>query len=141
MAPVTVTLSGVTTVGLWAAILGVVGIFLRQIVPWRKQTSDAEARLRDALIARVEKLESKLERLTARHAAERALGNHMLQNITACFDATLLMLEMNPQRAPEIVTKIKEMRAAQMVAEAQEKAIIRAAEIEADNREVSEEAE
>jgi hypothetical protein len=39
---------------------------------------------------------------------------------------------MNPDRALEVVAKIREMRATQMVAEAQEAAIIYAAEITAE---------
>lgn len=132
MAPVTVTLSGVTTVGLWAAILGVAGIFLRQIVPWKKQASDAEARLREALIQRVERLEQRLDRQQIRHDAEKRLLTHKLRNMTANFDSMLMMLEMNPDRGPEIVAKIKEQRARQMLAEAKESAIIYAAELQDD---------
>jgi hypothetical protein len=129
MAPVTVTLSGVTTVGLWAAILGVVGIFIRQIAPWKKQASEAEARLREALIQRVERLEVRLDRQQVRHDAEKRLLTHKLRNMTANFDSILLMLEMNPDRVPEIVVAIKEQRARQMVAEAKESAAIYADEL------------
>lgn len=123
--------SQLTTIGVWTAAIGFLGLLVRQIVPWKKVTSDADANLRDALIARVERLEQKLERQEARHVAETALGNHKLRNIQAAFDAMLLMLEMNPDRGPEIVAKIKEMRAAQMLAEAKEAAVIRAAAISA----------
>lgn len=118
-----------TTAGVWAAAIGFFGILIRQIGPWHKQASEAEARLRDTLISRVERLEIKLERQQIRHDAEKALSNHKLRNVTACFDAMLMMLELNPDRGPEIVQKIKEMRAAQMQAEAKEAAIIRAAEL------------
>jgi hypothetical protein len=129
MVPPSVTLTGATTVGLWAAIVGVLGIFVRQIVPWRKQDSDAEARFRDTLIKRIERL----ERQQIRVDAEKRLLIHKLRNVTACFDAMLMMLEMNPDRGPEIVAKIKEQRAAQMLAEAEEAAIISAAAIEAED--------
>jgi hypothetical protein len=127
--------SQLTVAGVWIAAIGVIGLLIRQIVPGHRAASEAEGRLRDALIKRVDLLERKLERQESRHAAERALGNHQLRNVTACFDAMLLMLEMNPDRGPEIVSKIKEMRASQIVAETQEKAIIRAAEIAADAEE------
>jgi hypothetical protein len=118
-----------TTAGVWVAALTLIGILARQVVPWKKQEDDSEAQFRDALIRRVENLESKIERQEARHRAEQGLSNHKLRNMTACFDAMLLMLEMTPERGPEIVTKIKAMRADQMKAEAREAAIIRAADI------------
>lgn len=130
--------SGWTMAGVWIAALTLIGIFIRQVVPWRKQEADSEAQFRDALIRRVENLESKIERQEARHKAEQGLSNHKLRNMTACFDAMLMMLEMNPERGPEIVIKIKQMRADQMKAEARESAIIRAAELSSANEAVAE---
>lgn len=138
MIPVSTIANGaqqLTMTGVWIAAIGIVGLLIRQIIPWRKQSSEAEANLRDDLIKRIEKLEQMLDRERLRHNAERALDRHRLNNITQCFDAMLMLIETTPEKASEIVTKIKEMRAVQMKAEAQEKAIIRAAEIEADERE------
>lgn len=115
--------------------LSLLGIIIRQILPWRRQVDEVAQHLRDDLLRRVEKLERTLERERLRHNAERALDRHRLNNVTACFDAMLLLLEMNPGRATEIVVKIKEMRATQILAESEEKAIIRAAEIAADEHE------
>lgn len=122
-------LSGITWAGVWVAIIGVIGLVVRQVVPWRKQESDAEARLRDSLIERVQRLEDRLDRQQVRHDAEKRLLIHKLRNMTANFDSMLMMLEMNPDRGPEIVSKIKQQRAAQMVAEAKESAVIYAAEL------------
>lgn len=127
--PANISLSGATAAGIWVAAITLIGILARQVVPWKKQEDDSEAQFRDALIRRVENLESKIERQEARHRAEQGLSNHKLRNMTACFDAMLLMMEMTPERGPEIVTKIKQMRADQMKAEAREAAIIRAADI------------
>lgn len=128
-----------TVAGVWIAALGILGLLIRQVLPWRKQEADAQQQFRDELLARertlierIEKLEAQLSRQQIRHNAERALDRHRLNNITQCFDAMLLLVETTPEKASEIVTKIKQMRAAQMDAEAKEKAIIRAAEIEAD---------
>ena len=126
-----------TTAGVWIAALTLIGIAVRQLVPWKKQEHDSEAQFRDALIRRVENLELKIERQEARHRAEQGLSNHKLRNMTACFDAMLLMLEMTPERGPEIVTKIKKMRADQMKAEAEETAIIRAADISGGNEAIA----
>lgn len=136
--------SGLTAAGVWMAAIGLLGILIRQVGPWRKQAHEAEvqaradeAKFRAELLAReafllqrIDSLESRLERQEAHHTAEKALGNHKLRNITACFDAMLMMMEMTPDRGAEVVVKIKEMRAAQIIAEAKEAAIIRAAEIE-----------
>lgn len=128
-----IPLSGITATGVWVAALSFLGLLIRQIGPWRKQEHEAEAAFRDGLLRRVERLERTLERERSRHAAERAVDRHRLNNITQCFDALLLLVETSPEKATEAVKRIKEMRAAQLKAEAQEKAIIRAAEIEAES--------
>lgn len=124
------SLSGLPFAGVVIAALAfVLGVIARQIVPWMKEGHDSEARLRDTLIARVERLEIRLERQQIRHDAEKRLLTHKLRNMTANFDSMLMMLEMNPDRGPEIVAVIKAQRAAQMLAEAREAAIISAAEL------------
>lgn len=128
----------VTSGALLLAALSLLGLLIKQIGPWRKQVTEEEAVFRadlraenGALKDRIGKIERILRRKEIRHNAERSLDRHKLGNLQACFDATILLLEMNPDRAGDVVAKIKEMRAAQMVAEAQEAAIIRAAEITA----------
>lgn len=124
--------------GVWISALSLIGILIRQIGPWRKQASDAEAVIRSDLLARVRQLENGRERERARYEANQSLDRHMLGNVTQCFDALLLMLEMAPQKAAQAVAKIKEMRARQLVAETEEKAIIRAAQIAAFERTAAE---
>ncbi len=114
------------------AALGLLGVIARQFVPYRKQAHDAEAKLRDDLIDRVGKLETRLDRQQIRHDAEKRLLTHKLRNMTANFDSMLMMLAMNPDRAAEVVDMIKKHRADQMVAEAKEAAIISAIELGAD---------
>ena len=125
-----------TAAGAWATFLALLGVIVRQVGPWRKQRDDAEDKLRGDLIKRIDKLEEQVrekDRLhdadRARHEAERALDRHRLNNVTQCLDALLLLLEQAPERATEAVARIKEMRGKQIIAEAQEKATIRAAEI------------
>lgn len=136
------SLQQVTAAGVVVAALSLLGLLIRQIGPWKKQTTDAEASFRAELLSRealltrrVDWLERTITRERRIHSAERALDRHRLNNITQCFDSLLLLIEMNPDRATEIVGKIKEMRATQMLAEAEEKAAIRAAEIVADDEE------
>lgn len=129
-----------TAAGVWVAALSFFGLLIRQILPWKKQAAETEARLRSDLMRRVERLERTLDSERAIHKAERSLDRHRLNNVTQCFDALLLLIEMAPERAAESVAKIKEMRAAQLEAEAREKALIRAAEIAAADRETEIEA-
>jgi light-regulated signal transduction histidine kinase (bacteriophytochrome) len=127
---------GWTAAGAWGSFLVLLGIIIRQVGPWRKQSIDAGQRLRDDLLRRVEKLERELDRKEVRHQAERALDRHKLNNVTQCLDALLLLLEAAPEKAAEIVGKIKEMRSGQIKAETLEKAAIHAAAIvDADERE------
>lgn len=133
-APIAVVSHGFswTAAGAWGTFLALLGVIIRMVGPWKRQTTEAEERLRRDLLDRVEKLETALERERARHSAERALDRHKLNNVTQCFDALLLLLEAAPERATEIVVRIKEMRAAQIAAEALEKGAIHAGEIAAD---------
>lgn len=86
---------------------------------------------RDEMGDRLARMEKQLSRQQIRHNAERALDRHRLNNINACFDALLLLLKANPEKSAEAVQMIEEMRAKQLLAEAEEKAIITAAELRA----------
>ncbi len=90
---------------------------------------------RDEMGDRLARMEKRFVRQQLRHNAERALARHQLSNISQCFDSMILLIETNPQKSPEIIAKVKEMRATQIIAEAEEKAAIRAAEIAADDGE------
>jgi ABC-type multidrug transport system fused ATPase/permease subunit len=87
---------------------------------------------RDEMGDRLAKMEKMLSRQQIRHNAERALDRHRLNNINACFDALLLLLKANPEKSSEAVKMIEDMRAKQLMAEAEEKAIIQAAAIKSE---------
>lgn len=125
-------------IAVWIAAIGIVGIFLRQIVPFRKQAAEAQAQLRTAeaqlradLMRRVEKLEEDRDRERLRYESELMIERHRAANVTAAFDAFLMLVKANPDKVAESVVMIEEMRARQMLAEAEEKSIIRAAIISA----------
>lgn len=124
--------------GAWASFFALVGLFIRQAVPWRKLTLDGAEALREDLMQALEKanvriarLEKQLERKDAKHEAERALDRHRINNMQACLDAVLMLLETAPDRTADIISRIKAMRKNQLEAEALEKGAIRAAEIHA----------
>lgn len=122
---------GWTAGGAWASFILLLGIIVRQIGPWRKQSIDASERLRDDLLRRVEKLERELDRKEVRHNAERAADRHRHANISQCFDMMLLMLEVaqDPEQVKKVIARVKDLRSRQLEAETLEKATIHAAEI------------
>lgn len=122
---------GWTAAGAWAAAAMLLGIIVRQVNPWRKIRIEADEKLREDLLGRVDALEKTLARERVHRDAERALDRHRLNNVTQCLDALLMLLEAAPEKSADAVRKIKEMRAVQLKAEAVEKSAIHAAEIAA----------
>ena len=124
------------TGGIWVVALSLVALLVNKIGPWSKQREEAEGEFRDKLIlanekltARVEKLEGAIKHQQTIHDAERALDRHRINNLTQCLDALLLLLQAAPDKAAEHVRKINEMRSRQLIAESEEKGIIQAAKI------------
>lgn len=92
----------------------------------KKIANEREANLLQERAQAMEAMSARMEKLEA----ERAVDRHRLNHVTQCFDALMLLLEMAPERATEHVARIKEMRAAQMMAEAAEKGAILGTRIE-----------
>lgn len=90
-----------------------------------KLRNDREASL---LSERAEEMAAMRERID-KLEAERSVDRHRLNNVTQCLDALLMLLETAPEKAAAHVIRIKEMRAAQMAAEAAEKGAIHGATI------------
>lgn len=136
-----VTVSGFT----WtAALMGLanllIGGLLVQIVRTRptlkKIANEREANLLSERAAemermgeRIEALEAQLEQQRARHEAERALDRHRLNNMDQCLTYLFMVFEKMPEKVPEAMAAVKDMRAEQLKAEAVEKATIHAVEI------------
>lgn len=129
------------------AALGIIGLIIKWIGPWRKQITDEEAMYRadlradnQAQGARIDKLERLLRRQEARHNAERSLDRHRIANVNSVVDSALSMLAVAPDRVPQILQELRAMRQRHAEAEALESATIRAAEIEAEEAESEAEA-
>lgn len=114
-----------------AGILGLVGLLIRNIGPWRKQRDEAEEKFRNALSKRLAKVEKQLEVERARREAERTMERHKIRNLTQCLDAVLLVLEKAPDKTQEVIAEIRLMRDRQMREEAIESATLRAADVAA----------
>lgn len=119
----------------WTAVLvGLLNLIVGgALVSWirsrpslRQIETSTEGKLRADLLARIEKLEGKLDEKERLHTAEMAIMRHRLNNSDQCLDALLLLLEQSPSKVKDAVSKIKEMRARQRDTEAMEKATFHA---------------
>jgi hypothetical protein len=103
---------------LWGAALGGggIGAGLRPVLGYwkgrRRQTDKMAMEL-------VETLQARIERLEEAQAAERQLCDaklsvlrHELRNVQGNFDALLLAIEVAPEKAAEVVAKVKAQRKA-----------------------------
>lgn len=95
----------------------------------RELEKAAEEKLRDDLIARVERLERRLEEERTQHEATMSIMRHRLTNSDQCIEALLLVLDDDdlPPKVKRAVNAIKAMRDRQRGEEALEKATIQAA--------------
>lgn len=104
----------------WAPLCGAaiggggIGAGLRPVLEYwkgrRRQTDEVAMGL-------VEKLQARIERLEENSAAERQLCDarlsvlrHELRNVQSNFDALLLAIEIAPEKAAEVVAKVKARR-------------------------------
>jgi hypothetical protein len=93
---------------------GGIGAGLRPILDYmkgRRRQAD------DVAMSLVEKLQGRIERLEESSTAERALCDaklavlrHEFKNVQGNFDALLLAIEIAPEKAAEVVAKIKARR-------------------------------
>jgi uncharacterized protein YlxW (UPF0749 family) len=146
--PVHVTTGFTWTAGLVGLLNVLVGTalvaWIKNRAPMRQLQKDADEKLRDDLITRVEKLEGRLDKereahtaelatLHAEYDADMAVMRHRVNNLNTCFEAFLMMLQKVPE-ASEAVSAVTQMRDRQVIAETAEKARIEAAKIEAASR-------
>jgi outer membrane murein-binding lipoprotein Lpp len=104
--------------GPWVAIAVVISVLLRAWQPFHKMKLDREQSEVGRLTARVETLEAHIERLESkieeerqRHANAEQITRHRLNGETQSLDALLLLLETNPDKVTEAISRIRDMRA------------------------------
>lgn len=118
-------------VALIVAALGSIGLggmlktWLDHKYKSRKATDDMATAIVDHMTRRL----SSVERHGRICEANLGVLRHRLNNLSGCFDATLLLIEMAPEKSADLVQKIKELRQTQMLAEAAERAAVMAAAI------------
>ena len=131
----------------WGAIFALANLILGggAITAWiklrpkmREISQTAEEKLRDDLIARVQRLEStaenaalKLDAERARHEAEMTVMRHRVNNADACLDTLLMLLKTSPDKVAEAVVHIETMRARQQQEVALERGAIAGARVAA----------
>jgi hypothetical protein len=110
----------IETIPAWAPFFGAaiggggIGAGMRPILDYwkgrRRQTDEVAMGL-------VEKLQTRIERLEEAQEAERQLCDaklsvlrHELKNVQGNFDALLLAIEVAPERAAEVVARVKARR-------------------------------
>ena len=132
----------VNTVLSGAGLMAVLTLLIKQVGPWRKQTTDATDKLIEQLTNRVNKVEKQLaierrmhfielRKIEARTAAQRALDRHKFNNADSNLDSLLRILELSPERAPEAAKQAREARHTQRRGEQLEAAEIHKAEMAA----------
>ena len=131
------------------SLIGLIGIWVKFGPKWKEIAVNADEKFRSDLVARIDRLEATLaderkardtereaerkarEAEQVKHEAERATDRHRINNLSQCLDALLLLIEQDPSKAAEAATRVKSMREKQSEVEAQEKAAIHAAQIQA----------
>ena len=99
---------------------GILGAWIKLRPKMREVNLTAEEKLRDGLIARIDKLEDDVAEAIAlrdteraRHEAEMAIMRHRVNNSDQCLDALLLLLKAAPEKVDQAVKHIEAMRARQ----------------------------
>lgn len=109
---------------------GMLKTFLDYKFRSRKQTDDIATAMVVSMTERLRTIERNAKHERQVCEANLAYVRHKLNNISASLDATLLLVEMSPDKATEAVARIKELRQHQAIAEATERAAILSATIQ-----------
>ena len=122
--------------GAWATCFTLIGLIIRQVGPWRKQSIDAEQAFRDGLLARIEaqderigSLEDQLAAERASRAAEVSILRHENNNLSQIITMFIALIEASPEKAAAHAARIRSEMEKGAARIATEKAAIRSAEI------------
>lgn len=113
----------------WALTFAVCTALIKGWPAIQDAVTRAKTALGDRRLSRIEKLEAKLDLQSASHEAEVSILRHQLNNVSACLDALLLLIETAPEKAAQHAAAIRAKRAEQSTSETVEKATIRGARV------------
>jgi hypothetical protein len=113
----------------WGLFLSVTYALIKGWPAIADATLKAKMALGDRRTSRIEKLENKIDQQRVSYEAEIGVLRHGLNNVTACLDALLLLIEAAPEAAREHAAKVRKMMADQAATQKREKEVILAARI------------
>lgn len=112
--------------GIWT-VVGLIAVgLIRQKPITQKLQNEREGNLLKERAAEMRRMRRRIAQLEAEQRADR----HTLGNVEQCFDALLMAIELNPERAGEAVVKVKAMRDRMKMEEAAEKGELLRASVE-----------
>ncbi len=130
--------------GVWTGVvlagIGVISLIIRQWGPWQviagtqrradiegmgKRIAELEARLDRQSVQH----EAKIEQERREHAAELQIMRHRMNNLDQCLTMLLALIELDPERARDSATRVRQMRERQEANEIAEKGAIAAARL------------
>ncbi|MEG3169233.1 hypothetical protein U1737_13650 [Sphingomonas sp. LB3N6] len=130
--------------GVWTGVvlagIGVISLVIRQWGPWQviagtqrradiegmgKRIAELEARLDRQSVQH----EAKIEQERREHAAELQIMRHRMNNLDQCLTMLLALIELDPDRARDSATRVRQMRERQEANEIAEKGAITAARL------------
>lgn len=96
------------------AFFGLIGVWVRQRGPWRKNEIAAEEKMREELMhqlvardQRIDKLEKQIDHERAVSASERSLMEHQIKGLEQLLQTTFELLRVvAPERLPEIIERL-----------------------------------
>lgn len=105
-------------IGIWVLVFTLLGTLVKVWPAIKKIQNEGDQSLRDSLMARIEKLEKRIDNITAHHAAERELSvaeigvmRHRMNNESQSVDALLHLIESGADSIATEVPRITEQRA------------------------------
>ncbi len=130
--------------GVWTGVIlagiGVVSLIIRQWGPWQVIAGTQRRADIEGMGKRIAELEARLDRQTVQHeakiemerrehAAELQIMRHRMNNLDQCLTMLLALIELDPERARESATRVRQMRERQEANEIAEKGAIAAARL------------
>jgi hypothetical protein len=130
--------------GVWTGVIlagiGVVSLIIRQWGPWQVIAGTQRRADIEGMGKRIAELEARLDRQSVQHeakieierrehAAELQIMRHRMNNLDQCLTMLLALIELDPDRARESATRVRQMRERQEANEIAEKGAIAAARI------------
>lgn len=122
------------------SVIGVISLVIKQWGPWQIIAGQQRRADIEGMGKRIAELEARLDRQTtehaakleqkdASHAAEIQIMRHRMNNLDQCLTMLLALIELDPAKASDAASRVRQMRERQEANETAEKSVIAAARI------------